>query len=205
MRRLHAVILALAVLTGCGGDEPAAPGSAAATGSTASASSGAGASGGGGAGTGGGGGAGGSAASAPKLGIAGDAFTLDGVPTFLLGVSYFDGKNWHAEDLDGLAQRKFNLIRVWLDWTSSFYDPAGPLASADELVALAKACGERGIVLDATLLDTDLTVTAPDAAVRSAVAALAAEPNVLFDLVNEHDHAGNTFSHEDVAALAVSA
>ena len=205
------VVLLLAGMAGCGEDpEAAAPAGATGPGSTAS--SGAGGSGAGAAGTGGagggstsGGGAGGSSEATTAFGIAGDAFTVDGVPTFLLGVSYFDGRNWHVEDLDGLAARQFNLVRIWLDWTSSFYDPSGTIAYGRTLLDLAEACRKRGIVVDATLLDTDLSVADPDAAVRSAIQTLAAQPNVFFDLVNEHDHAGNTFSHDDVAALAVSA
>jgi hypothetical protein len=141
-----------------------------------------------------------------RFGIAEDRFTLDGQPTFLLGVSYFDGRNWHQEDLDELAARKFNLIRIWLDWGDhSFFDASGALAAQDTLLDLVHACAARGIVVDATILDTDLTLSPPAAAVESAVLALGSEPNVFFDLANEHDHAGNTFSHDDVTALAQAA
>ena len=150
--------------------------------------------------------AGGEPVGATALGIDLDKFTLDGRPTFLLGVSYFDGKNWRVEDLDGLAARGFNLIRVWLDWgTAGFFDGAGNLAEAQRLLDLAEACRQRGIVLDATILDTDLVPEDRDLAVRSVVKALAGQPNVLFDIANEHDHAGEPLSHEDVASLAASA
>ena len=149
---------------------------------------------------------GGGTAGAMQLGIEGDRFTIDGVPTFLLGVSYFDGRNFHIEDLDELAARRFNLIRIWLDWNpASFFDAAGGLVAADTLLELAEACRVRGIVVDVTILDTDLTFTDRDAALRAVVSTLAAQPNVFFDIANEHDHAGNTLSHADVTALALAA
>jgi len=141
-----------------------------------------------------------------RIGVSGDRFTLDGVPTFLLGVSYFDGKNWHASDLDQLAARSFNLIRIWLDWSDQgFFDATGKLTNGNALVDLVRAAAKRGIVVDVTILDTDLALSSPTTAVAESVAALAGEPNVLFDLANEHDHAGDTFSHADVTALALAA
>jgi hypothetical protein len=128
------------------------------------------------------------------------------VPTFLLGVSYFDGRSWRTDDLDALQARRFNLIRIWLDWADrGFFDASGQLVEGDTLLALVRACRDRGIVVDVTILDTDHALADPALAVATTVTALAAERNVLFDLVNEHDHDGDTFSHDDVASLAAVA
>jgi hypothetical protein len=200
VRELASVALACFAIA-CGGSDDAA-----------------GAGGGGSGGTGGSGGsaaAGGSSGAAGaaggngaeiRVGVSGDHFTIDGAPTFLLGVSYFDGRNWHASDLDGLASRKFNLIRIWMDWSDqSFFDASGALVEKTTLLDLVRAARQRGIVVDATILDTDLSLSTPSTAVNDAVTGLAGEPNVFFDLVNEHDHAGNTFSHADVLGLAQTA
>jgi hypothetical protein len=204
MRRLGSVLAMSAALYACGGgDETAASPTTSSSSSGGSAGSGGsgGSDGGGGAGATGGGGA------APiAIGVRGDDFTIDGVPTFLLGVSYFDGRNWHVEDLDGLASRGFNLIRIWLDWDpASFFDAGGALAAQDVLVALTEACRSRGIVVDVTILDPSLTFADREAAVRATITALAAQPNVFFDLMNEHDHGGGPISHDEVAALAAAA
>ena len=72
--------------------------------------------------------------SSSVLGISGDNFTINGTPTFLLGVSYFDALDWRTSDLDGLHARGFNLIRIFLDWKTdngndaeSIFDMAGNL------------------------------------------------------------------------------
>lgn len=132
--------------------------------------------------------------SGPLVGIAGDRFTLNGVPTFLLGVSYFDALGWKTSDFDMLAARKFNLIRVWLDWgvstdrSRSFFDADGNLVRVAQLLGLVRAAAARGIVVDVTILDSDNASGAgnPENAVRNAMRALSGEPNVFFDLVNEH-------------------
>jgi len=191
----------------CGSSEDgASPGTGGAGGSGAVATGGASGSASGGQESGGtGGGTGGSAgqSSTTTVGISGDRFTLNGTPTFLLGVSYFDGRNWHQSDLDALAAKQFNLIRIWLDWaTTGFFDASGALASKTTLLDLVHAAAQRGIVVDVTILDTDLSLSSPETAVGETLTALANEPNVFFDLANEHDHAGDTFSHADVAQLA---
>lgn len=140
----------------------------------------------------------------PKLAIAGERFTLNGKPTFLLGVSYFDGRFWRASDLDALAARRFNLIRIWLDWADrGFFDKQGNLAHAPVLLELVRACAARGIVLDVTILCPGITFDPArrETAVRATVTALKKETNVFYDIMNEHDHGGGPISHADVAAL----
>src|SRR3712207_5370771 len=39
------------------------------------------------------------------VGVSGTHFTLNGEPTFLLGVSYFDARAWRLSDLDALDRK----------------------------------------------------------------------------------------------------
>ncbi len=165
----------------------------------------------------------------PKLGIFADKFTIGGKPTFLLGVSYFDALGWSDADLDALQARRFNLIRIFLDWSilaikdnnpsplapRGFLNPDGSLKSAEKLLDLVRACAARGIMVDVTILTaiydaanpTSKTLDMPsrERAVRNAVRLLKNEPNVFFDVCNEHDVAYHgettTLTHDEVATL----
>jgi hypothetical protein len=141
----------------------------------------------------------GGAAPGPRVGISADRFTIDGRPTFLLGASYFDVLGYKESDLDGLAARGFNLVRIWLDWAGwedrgrSCFDPDGNLVHASAVLGFARAAAARGMLVDVTVLSSASGFTdfaAVKRAVRSAVRALAREPNVFFDLVNEHNNRG---------------
>lgn len=132
----------------------------------------------------------------PLLGISGDAFTINEQPTFLLGVSYFDALGYKDSDLDELESRGFNLIRIWLDWavwvdrSRSFFDADGNFIHASTALNLLRAAAARGIMVDVTILNSASTFddfAKVERAIRSAVAALKDEPNVFFDLVNEHN------------------
>lgn len=141
-----------------------------------------------------------------SVGISGDKFTVNGQPRFLLGVSYFDASNWRVEDLDGLAARRFNLIRIWLDWGApgdgrSFFNGSGALVQGQKLVNLVRAARARGIIVDVTILDPGLTFGDVHRALRETATALRAEPNVIIDVMNEHDHGGGPRSHADVAGF----
>ena len=145
-------------------------------------------------------------ASVPIFGITGDRFTLNGIPTFLLGVSYFDALGWKVSDFDKLASRRFNLVRIWLDWgvwtdrSRSFFDADGNLVRKPELLNIVRAAAKRGIVVDVTILDSNNASGAgnPENAVRNAVRALSGEPNVFFDLVNEHSRDPGEWSNDHV-------
>ena len=146
-----------------------------------------------------------------QLGISGDRFTINGQPTFLLGASYYDPTGWKTSDLDGLAARRFNLIRCflhWDGWNRSSFNSDGSLRTT-AILDLARACAARGIVVDVTILDSSVgsSQAGPMAtAVRSAVRLLRNEPNVFFDLVNEHN--GNwtpSHSHSTMGALMAAA
>src|SRR5437667_7278755 len=56
------------------------------------------------------------------LGIQGAQFTLNGRPTFLLGISYYGALSASEEvwrqDLADIKRYGFNWIRVWATWNS---------------------------------------------------------------------------------------
>lgn len=131
------------------------------------------------------------------LGIAGDRFTVNGNPTFLLGVSYFDGRNYHESDLVSFGAKGFNLVRVWLDWrTNHYFDEDGNwLSGADQdLVRLVDFANAQGLVVDVTILDDNAPFAVSESkrnrAVQNVTTLLKDKPNVLFDVANEHDHPG---------------
>lgn len=164
-----------------------------------------------------------------SLGIAGTKFTIGGEPTFLLGVSYFDAVGWQQADLDALQARRFNLIRIFLDWSildikdgaptpqaaRGFVQPDGSLTHTETLLALVRACAVRGIMVDVTILTSIYDAAKPvsktldmpsrERAVRNAIRLLKHEPNVFFDVCNEHNVAYNgkatTLTHDEAAAL----
>src|ERR1051326_554007 len=53
-------------------------------------------------------------------------FTIDGKPTFLLGISYYGAlgapTNFIAADLDDIQRDHFNWLRVWATWSSGGED-----------------------------------------------------------------------------------
>jgi len=142
----------------------------------------------------------------PKLGLSGDRLTINGQPAFLLGASYFDAIAWRTSDLNEFASRRFNMIRLWCDWDApngkSLLDSDGNLVRRQTLIDLVHAAGQRGLVVDVTICAPEgnaRSVAARENAVRSVVSALAGEPNVYFDVMNEHAHPAGPASHSDVA------
>ena len=157
-----------------------------------------------------------SAGAAASLGISGKSFTINGTPTFLLGVSAFDAVGKISnQDLDGLKERQFNLIRVWLYWRdlNVAYQSDGTLKPEKEaqLKDLIEEADKRGIVVDVTLLFLYVDYPYPSfgtdvnkmkTAVRSVATALKEYDNVLFDIMNEHNHSGNAnTSHATIEIL----
>jgi CubicO group peptidase (beta-lactamase class C family)/predicted GH43/DUF377 family glycosyl hydrolase len=138
------------------------------------------------------------------LGMAGTQFTLQGRPTFLLGISYYAGLGAPDEllrrDLDELAAQKFNWIRVWATWAAFGHDISAVDAEGrprppflEKLQKLVAECDRRGIVVDVTLSRGN-GVTGPPRlqtqeahlrAVQTLVAALAGHRNWYLDLANE--------------------
>jgi hypothetical protein len=60
--------------------------------------------------------------SATRLGVKRTAFTLNGKPTFLYGISYYGGLGASEEtlkrDLTDIKKQGFNWIRVWATWAA---------------------------------------------------------------------------------------
>jgi hypothetical protein len=152
------------------------------------------------------------------LGISGDKMTIDGQPKFLLGVSYFDALGWKTSELDGFQARKFNLIRIFMDWphpSRGFINSDGSLKNTASLLSLVRACAARGIVVEVSILtslydaanptSSTLTMQSRENGVRNTVRLLKSEPNVFYDICNEHDVAWNgattTITHAQAATL----
>ena len=145
------------------------------------------------------------------LGIDGEQLTWNGVPTFFVGVSYFDARAWRESDFDGLADRGWNLVRVWLDWGKiGLFGADGALTpeGLGILTALVDAAAARDIVVDVTILDPGLVFT-PDldhriAAVQSVATALGDRTNVFYDVMNEHDHGKGPIDHAEAATIVAA-
>ncbi|MCP4259833.1 MAG: hypothetical protein GY774_20320 [Planctomycetes bacterium] len=147
----------------------------------------------------------------------------------MLGVSYYDAKDWRVSDLDQLSNLGYNLIRVWMDWgiwydrTDSFFDANGNLVDIQNFLDLVRAAAARNIIVDVTVLNScsrfdgdpsgdclDTSLTSADlidaqSAIQNAVFALRNEPNVLFDIVNEHDNSDAYSSHTSTMTPLVQA
>jgi len=146
-----------------------------------------------------------------SLGISGDRFTLNGQPTFLLGVSYFDARSHHKSDLNNLAKKGFNLIRIWLDWRDNpFFNTDGNWrrGAEQDLIDLIDFANSLGLVVDVTILDGNMSFGDSQSKRRQAVLnvteALKGKTNVLFDLVNEHDSTNDNkipVSHSELNEL----
>ncbi len=157
-------------------------------------------------------GMGGSSAWAVTLGISADGkyFTIDGEPTFLLGVSYYGAQsittaNYRTQDLDDMQARGFNWIRAWARWYN--VDDGTDYAVVEKngtvrepymtrLKTLITECNNRGMIVDVTMsrsrVDTDqqlmdvwMTLTNHLLPYR----------NVYFDLANESDIANRFLSY----------
>src|SRR3989344_2611278 len=168
-----------------------------------------------------------------SLGVSGGKFTINGAPTFLLGVSFFDAINETAGNLDSdlqyLQNNHFNLIRVWADWSwqnneennnssitnrnSTVYNTNATLNNRiNELKNIIEKAATRGIVVEVVIEDTNpwFYENGEDfnerlTAAREITTALSSYQNVLFDIVNEHDHTGTAFfpaSHNQAGLIA---
>jgi len=106
---------------------------------------------------------GGVATSETKLGVEGTRFTINGEPTFLLGISFYGAlgasKEFILKDLDDMQRYGFNWIRVWATW-SAFGNDVSAVDPDDgrprepylgKLRWLIEECDRRGMVVDVTL------------------------------------------------------
>lgn len=149
------------------------------------------------------------AAEATIVGIDGPRFTLNGKPTFLLGLSYYAAlgapEEFVRRDLDDVQRYGFNWLRVWATWESfgndvSAVDSRGQSRQPfmDKLKWLVGECDRRGLVIDVTLTRGKGPSYAASAgrlpdfeshqrAVESVVNALKQHRNWYLDLANERD------------------
>jgi len=159
------------------------------------------------------------------LRIGGTRFTVNGRPTFLLGISYYGGlgasQDFVRRDLDDVQRHGFNWLRVWATWGAGDQDvsavdaqgqPREPfLGRLQELVA---ECDRRGLIVDVTLAREARTSKTPTArerlpdpaaherAVTTLVEGLKAHRNWYLDLANERDvRDGRYVSVEELKAL----
>lgn len=155
------------------------------------------------------------------LGVEGSRFTVNGQPTFLLGVSYYGalgvGPEVWKSDLKEIKKRGFNWVRIWANW-NAFGQEAFAVdaegnpydAGLKRLQAIVAYCDELGLIVDVTLSRGN-GVTGPkrlqtlDAhlrAVRVLVTALKDYRNWYLDLSNERNIRDARFtSIEDLVIL----
>jgi hypothetical protein len=142
------------------------------------------------------------------LGVAGSRFTINGQPTFLLGLSYYAGlgapEEFIRKDVDDAQHFGFNWLRVWANW-NQFDNDASAVDSEGQpreptlqkLEWLVSECDRRGLVLDLTLARSQPSGRATAGqlsglpthrrAVETLVTRLKPYGNWYLDLANEHD------------------
>ena len=139
-----------------------------------------------------------------QIGVNGSRITVEGVPTFLLGASYFAALGAPDEfilwDLSELRELGFNWVRVWATW-GAFDDNVSAVTARGEaqepyLTRLKRLCAttaELGFILDVTVSRGDGLTGASflrDAeahlrAVSELTRALKPYRHVYFDLASE--------------------
>jgi len=147
-----------------------------------------------------------SSAAATELAVQKTRFTIDGKPTFLLGISYYGAlgapPKTIREDLENMKRLGLNWIRVWATWSA--FD--GPVSAVDSdgkvrepffsrLRELLSECDRRGMVVDVTLSRGNGVSGAPRLqtlashrrAVETLVSGLKTERNWYLDLANERN------------------
>ncbi len=143
---------------------------------------------------------------AAELAIRDTRFTIDGRPTFLLGISYYGALGASPEtvrkDLDQIQRLGFNWIRVWATW-SAFGNPVSAVDSDGKarepffsrLRELVADCDRRGMIADVTLSRGNgvagtprlQTLASHRRAVETLVSGLKTERNWYLDLGNERN------------------
>jgi hypothetical protein len=146
-----------------------------------------------------------SPAGAVELGISQDGayFTLDGVPTYLNGISYYGVESVSqprliGQDLNDMARDGLNWIRVWVFWSNggenvSVLTPEGAVREPymSRLKRLITEGDSRGMVVDVTMCRGGPQAPGEQAAHLACARQLAEElkpyRNVYFDMANERD------------------
>lgn len=141
------------------------------------------------------------------LGIDGSHFTINGQPTFLLGISYYGGLGASREsitrDLDDLQRHGFNWLRLWATWGAFDHDVSAVDARGkprkpylENLQWLVTECDRRGMIVDVTLTRGKVSdhssgrlpdMAAHQRAVGTIITALKPHRNWYLDLANERD------------------
>lgn len=139
------------------------------------------------------------------LGISknGSHFTVDGKPTFLLGISYYgamtiSSPSFIKADLDDMQKDGFNWIRVWAFWDPgqmnvSVMDRDGNVREPymSRLKSLIRECNRRKMIVDVTLSRGDSPFPGNQKQHLACVKTLSKElkpyRNIYFDVGNERD------------------
>ncbi len=158
------------------------------------------------------------ASPATELGIKGTQFTINGMPAFLYGISYYGALGTSEEfilkDLADMKKYGFNWIRVWANWQWFNSDvsavdgngnPRDPYFT--KLKWLVAECDRKGIVVDVTLNRGRLQTSGSHRrAVESIIGLLKPYQNWYFDLANERDERDQRFvSFEELKQLRETA
>ena len=155
------------------------------------------------------------------LGIDGTRFTINGKPTFLLGMSYYGAlgakDEFWKQDLDDMQAAGINWIRVWANWGAFENNVAAVDVEGrprekylERLKKLVQECDRRGMIVDVSLSRGNgvsgpprlQTLEAHRRAVETLVSALKEERNWYLDLSNERNIQDKRFtSFEDLSEL----
>jgi hypothetical protein len=154
-----------------------------------------------------------------QLGIKDKQFTINGKPTFLLGISYYGAlgasKDFILRDLDDMQKYGFNWFRVWATWGAFDNDvsavdrqgnPREPYLS--KLEWLLEECDRRGMVVDVTFsrgngITGPVRLQSPEALRRAAetvVTSLKPYRNWYLDMGNERNIRDRRFVSTDELA-----
>ncbi len=155
------------------------------------------------------------------LGIDGERITVDGRPTFLVGISYYGAlaapEEFIRQDFAEFAMAGLNWVRVWAMWgffdqhlAATDLDGAPRQPDLDRLLRLCELAAEQGLIVDITLIHSGertgqpamlRDVNAHLRAVQTLTTALKPHRNVYFDLANERDLRNKYVSFEDLRRL----
>lgn len=160
---------------------------------------------------------------ATRIGISNAKFTINEAPTFLLGLSYFDGVHARQSDLPIFQARGFKYLRVFLDWVDfdtesvtrsgvwSHFNADGTLKAAKStLLSFIQAASDYGLAIELVILNGTsdgwmTTGTARTDAVTNAVTYFGNEPNVFFDVINEAEQCAYITAMSDITAFITTA
>lgn len=143
-------------------------------------------------------------AAAVTLGISGDGrfFTIDGVPTYLNGISYYGGcqistPSMVTQDLDDMQARGINWLRVWTFWNfnGQYAAPVTDLNGnvqepyMSRLKNIITEANNRGMIVDVTMSrnNTQSTINQYIACAQTIATHLLPYRNVYIDIGNERD------------------